>query len=142
MREYTEFADGALVFPYKGKKYAAPEIGIKLGLRLNGITNNGEEQDLDSVELFKLVLGPVWDEMIADGVPLTFATRAGATMLADFQFGRAYAEAMWETGGDPKAMTEYMKARGNRATRRSKSTGGATKTPSPASTKATTSRSS
>lgn len=129
LREFTEFADGPLVFPYKGKKYVAPEISIPLAMRLNGITNGGQEQELPVTELWPLLLGPVWDEMIADNVPLALANRAGATMLADFQYGREYAEAMWETGADPKAMTEYMKARGNRATRRSKSTGGATKTP-------------
>lgn len=140
LKDFTDFADGPLVFPIRGKKYTAPEISIELGMRLNGITNHGDEADMESVELFKLMLGPVWDEMVSDGVPMTAAIRAGATMLADFQYGREYATAMWETGADPKAMAEYMKARGNRATRRSNSTGGATKTRSRASTKATTSR--
>ena len=120
LREFTEFSDGPLVFPYKGAKYVAPEISVELGLRLNGITNHGQETELESVELFKLVLGDVWDQMAEDGVPLAFATRAGMTMVADFQYGRLYAEATWETGADPKAMTEFMAARGNRASRRSK----------------------
>lgn len=139
LKEFSEFAEGPLVFPYKGKKYTAPDIDIPTGLRLNGITNHGAESELESVELFQLVLGPVWDEMAADGVPLAFATRAGMTVIADFQYGRLYAEATWETGADPKAMAEFMKARGNRATRRSKSTGKGTATPSPASTSTTTS---
>lgn len=139
MREFTEFADGPLSFPYRGKTYTPPEISIPMGIRLNGITNNGEEADLESIELFKDILGPAYDEMVADGVPLQFMLRAGATVLADFQFGREYAQAMWETGGDPKAAAEWMKARGNRATRRSKSTDGARRTLSRASTRGTTS---
>lgn len=129
MREYTEFADGPLIFPYKGRTYTAPEVGIAFGMRLNGITNEGAEADLNIKDLLPDLLGEAWTQMVADDVPLTFAIRAGATVLADFQYGRSYAEAMWETGADPKAMAEWTKARGNRATRRSKSTGGVRKTP-------------
>lgn len=129
MREFTEFYDGGLVFPYGGKEYAAPEITIEMGMRLNGITNEGQESGLSSVELVKDLLGPVYDEMVADRVPLAFLNRVFAAIVADFQYGREYANVLWETGGDPKAMAEYMKAKGNRASRRLKSTGGARKTP-------------
>jgi hypothetical protein len=128
LREFTEFADGPLRFPYKGKVYEAPEVGIKLGMRLNGITNEGAEADLNIKDLLPDLLGDAWLQMVEDDVPLDLAIRAGATVLADFQFGRTYAEAMWETGADPKAMAEWTKARGNRASRRSKSTDGARKT--------------
>jgi len=140
LREFTEFAAGPLQFPYQGKVYTAPEVGIELGLRLNGITNLGQEAELPFPDLWPDLFGPAYDEMRADGVPVAFVTRAAATVIADFQYGREYATAMWETGADPKAMAEYMKSKGNRATRRSRSTGGASKTPSPASSKATTSR--
>lgn len=139
LREFTDFADGPLRFPYKGKVYEPPEVSVPLGMRLNGITNNGEEADRPITELWPDLFGPTYDEMLEDGVPLAFVNRAAATILADFQYGREYATAMWETGADPKAMAEWLKAKGNRATRRSRSTDGATKTPSRASSKATTS---
>lgn len=140
LREFSEFADGPLIFPYKDKTYEAPEVGIALGMRLNGITNEGAEADLNIKDLLPDLLGDAWTQMVADDVPISFAIRAGATVLADFQYSREYALVMWETGADPKAVAEYTRRNGNRATRRSKSTGGATETPSPASTKATTSR--
>lgn len=120
LREFTDFADGPLVFPYKGKRYEAPEITITMGIRLNAITNDGAEADLNIKDLLPDLLGPAWDEMIADGVPLAVATRAGVSILADFQYGREYAALMWETGGDPHEMAERIKAKGNRATRRAK----------------------
>ncbi|KQR97696.1 hypothetical protein ASF93_13285 [Microbacterium sp. Leaf347] len=141
LREFTDFADGPLAFPYKGKVYTAPAIGIDLGIRLSGILNKGEDADRSFEEMWPDLFGQeLLDEMRADGVPILFVTRAAATILADFEYGREYATAMWETGADPKAMVEYLKSKGNRATRRSRSTGGASKTPSPASSKATTSR--
>ena len=129
LREFTEFADGPLAFPYQGKVYTAPEVNIPLGLRLSGITNNGDEADLPITDLWPDLFGDTYAEMVADNVPLAFINRAAATIIADFQYGREYATAMWETGADPKAMAEWLKAKGNRATRRSRSTGGATKTP-------------
>ena len=129
LREYTEFAEGPLEFPIRGKVYTAPEVGIELGLRLNGIATGETEQDLPAVELYKLLLGPVWDEMISDGVPLNAAMRAGMVAMNDFQYGREYAAATWEAGLDPKAAAELMASQqGNRASRRSRSTGAARKT--------------
>ncbi|MDQ0894424.1 DUF7426 family protein [Agromyces ramosus] len=130
LREYNEFADGPLEFPIGGKVYTAPEVSIPLGLRLNNIATGEAEQDLPAVELYKLLLGPVWDEMIADGVPLNAAMRAGMVAMNDFQYGREYAVATWEAGLNPKAAAELMASQhGNRASRRSKSTAAARKTP-------------
>lgn len=130
LREFTDFAAGPLIFPYKGRTYTAPEVSIAMGLRLNGILNEGESPDLSTAELWPELLGSMWDEMVADGVPMVFASRVAATVMADFQFGREYATVMWETGGDPKALAEYMRRKSapNRASRRSNSTGGARKT--------------
>ncbi|WP_350347262.1 hypothetical protein ABIQ69_11535 [Agromyces sp. G08B096] len=126
LREYTEFSDGPLQFPIRGKVYTAPEIDIPTGMRLNGIVEGTADQDMNSVELGQLILGPVWDEMIADGVPLAAATRAVSVAMADFLYGREYAQAYWETGNDPKALEKRLAP--NRASRRSTSTGGARKT--------------
>lgn len=129
LKEYDEFSQGPLIFPIRGKKYAAPEISIELGFRLSGITTGQSDQDMPSLDMYKLLLGPVWDEMEADGVPLDAASRAALTTLNDFLYGRDYAIAFWETGLDPKATAALMSKQGNRAQRRSKRTATATKTP-------------
>lgn len=140
LREFTEFSDGPLVFPIRGKRYVAPEVDIPTGLRLSGITTGAAEQDLPAADLYKLILGPVWDEMIADGVPLDAAMRAGLVAVNDFMYGREYAVASWEAGLDPKAATELLaRTQGNRASRRSNRTGAAKRTPSPARTSGTSS---
>jgi hypothetical protein len=146
LREFTEFAKKPLVFPFRGKKYVQPDLTIEAGLYLGGVVTGADRsaRNMKGADLWKLVCGPLWDQMIADGVPLAFATRVGLTLLADHQYGRDYAEATWEAGTDPKLLAAYMDkktaAQGNRASRRSSSTAGATKTPPQVSTKATTSR--
>ena len=149
LSDYSAFAEPPLSFPINGKRYTVPPLGIEAGLVLQGVIAGTDKTfaKKNAVDLWKLVLGSLWDEMVADGVPLDAATRAGVAALADHQYGRVIAEAAWEAGEDPNRLAAYMdkkaaeqKAAGNRATRRSKSTGTATKTPSRASTKATTSR--
>jgi hypothetical protein len=143
---YETFAEKPLAFPINGKTYTLPPVGIEAGIEFAGIMSgkNKAWAKKEGVELFKLVLGPMWDQMIADGVPLDAATRVAMTAIADHQYGRDIAIIAWETGADPKALEPYLTARAaettNRATRRSPSTAGATKTPSPARSKATTSR--
>lgn len=145
LTDYNEFAEAPLEFPINGKKYVLPAIGIEDGLTLAGIITgkNKSASKMEAVELYKLLLGPLWDEMIADGVPLDAASRVGLTALADRQYGRQVAEITWETAADPKALQPYLarlNSQGNRAQRRSNSTAGAKKTPRPASTRGTTSR--
>lgn len=145
LRSYEEFAEQPLRFPIGGKVYELPPIGIEAGLELAGAIDGSNKAfaKKKGVELWKLLLGPLWDQMVADGVPLEAATRAGMTALADHQYGRALAEATWVAGADPNLVAAYMTEnaanQGNRASRRSNSSGGAKKTPSRASTKATTS---
>lgn len=143
--DYSTFAEKPLTFPYQGKKYVLPELTIEAGLELAGVfTNKARAAKMQGVELWKLLLGPLWQQMIDDGVPLNFATRCGLTALADHQYGRARAKAAWVMGADPKRIAAYMndqaKATGNRASRRSKSTAAATETPIRARTSGTNSR--
>jgi hypothetical protein len=140
---YESFANGPLVFPIGGKNYTLKPVTIPNGRILAGLIN-GTDKKLSAApaeELWKLVLGDLWDEFIEDGVPLHAATRAGLTALAEHQYGRPSAEAAWEAGADPKALKEYIESRmpTNRVQRLSSSTAGAKKTPSPVSTKTTTS---
>lgn len=130
---YEEFAKEPLVFPIGGKNYTLKPVDIPTGHKLLGLIN-GKDKDFakaPSEELWKLLLGDLWEEFEKDGVPQEAAVRAGLTALADWQYDRETAEAAWEAGADPKALQAYMQAKAataNRATRRSTSTGAAKKT--------------
>jgi len=145
LRDYSAFAEKPLSFPINGKNYTLLPLSIDAGIELAGIVSGKDKafRKREGVELWKLLLGPLWDEMVTDGVPLDAATRAGLTALAEYQYGRDVAEATWEAGADPNRLAAYMTqkaaAQGNRASRRSNSSGGAKKTPPQASTKATSS---
>lgn len=143
LKAYESFAEKPLEFPIGGKVYALPPLGIEAGLRLATVVAGEDEasKELKGEALWKLLLGPLWDEMIADDVPLAAATRAGLAALADYQYGRAMAEAAWEAGADPKALEAYItkKVAPNRASRRSRSTVKAPTTSSPAVSSGTSS---
>jgi hypothetical protein len=140
LSEYQTFATPPLAFPINGKTYTLKPLSIEAGLRLAGAIEDGDAEldDLKGESLWRLLLGDTWDEMRTDGVPLEAATRAGLTALADHQQGRAFAEVIWETGADPKALERYLKAKApNRAARRSPGTAKASTTKRPASTSTT-----
>lgn len=145
LTDYNKFAEGPLQFPFNGKTYTVPDVSIPEGIRLAGLIDGSDKdaKKMKGADLWQLLLGKAWDEMVADGVPLDFATRAGLTVLADRQYGRDTAVLTWETGADPKAIQPYLELQaaknGNRAQRRSSSTGGAKKTQPRASTKVTSS---
>ena len=141
LRDYSAFAVEPLTFPINGKKYTVPPLSIPAGMQLAGIVSGTDKafQKKEGVELWKLLLGPLWDQMIDDGVPIEAATRAGLTVLADHQYGREIAEATWEAGADPNLLAAYMtnKAARNRASRRSTTSATGRKTPTRASTRVT-----
>lgn len=138
---YESFANKNLIFPIGGKNYELKPVTIPNGITLQKIIS-GSDKKLSSQpgeELWKLVLGDLWDEFVEDGVPVEAAVRAGLTALAEYQYDRDMAEATWEAGADPKALQDYLETKlpTNRAQRRSTSTGAAKKTPSRASTTGT-----
>jgi hypothetical protein len=140
---YESFANENLVFPIGGKNYELKPVSIPNGIILQGLIA-GKDEDLAEAptsELWKLVLGDLYEEFIKDGVSAAALARAGLAAIAEYQYGRQTAIAAWEAGADPKALADYMERKfpTNRASRRSTSTGGAKKTPSRASTKGTTS---
>lgn len=138
--DYDTFSAGPLEFPYRGKTYTVTLPDFDTGATLTRITS-GEDTEFRAKpvqEIWKLLLGPTWDEMVTDRVPFTFIARCGLTALTDFQYGRDLAKAAWKAGGDPKALQAYLPTEpepsGNRATKRaaskrSPSTGGANETP-------------
>lgn len=110
LKAYEEFAVEPLQFPIGGKVYTLPELPISVGLKLSGAIAGKDEEfaQATGTDLWKLVLGPLWDDMLADNVPTAAITRAGLTALADYQYGRERAEMVWETGADPKAIRKYL----------------------------------
>jgi hypothetical protein len=143
LEAYESFAEEPLAFPIGTKTYTHTAVTIEAGIRLNAILTGTADDSatLTEIDLWKLTLGPLWDQMIADGVPLHAATRAGLTALTDFQYGRVVAEAAWVAGANPKALEAYMKTPSpNRASRRSPSTAKVTTTKPRAVSTGTTSR--
>lgn len=152
-KEYREVAaHNPLILRCDGKDYIIPELSVDSGIRVLEISETERQRRLGNVdatapsieghEWLRLVLGTAYDEMVADGVPVGFATRAAQVAYADYLGNRETAEIIWEAGDDPKALEEVMKSLTNRATRRaapkrSNSTGAAKKTPSRASTSGT-----
>lgn len=121
-KQYEEVAD-PLSFPLGDKSYTV-EVGLAAGIRLKKIMEQQAADEtvdpLTDEEFNRLVLGPTYDQMLKDDVPLAFVARVVLTVLADFQRGREVAEVMWETQANPKALEAYVKARTNRAQRRTK----------------------
>lgn len=141
-KDYDEVVE-PLAFPIRGKVYTAPPVPAKFGIALVRAIA-GDEDALgelagDSRSLYAALLGPAYDEMIADDVPLDALSRAGFAALVDWQAGRDAAVRVWESGIDPEARAALMAAL-RRGLTPSTGTGSARKTPSRASTKRTTSR--
>jgi hypothetical protein len=125
-KDFSELVE-PLVLPINGKQYTIPPVSMVDGIRFNTAADpnaaEGTEVILDP-EFFEMFLGDTYRQMLADGVPGIAITRAAMTALADFQRGRTVAEVMWETGADPKALSEYLTANlPNRAARRQGSKG-------------------
>lgn len=142
-----EFFTGPLKLPIRGKTYTVPEVDIDLGLALTGILTGGKSEfDDKPVEyLYQRLIGPLWDELKADGVPGDIIIRVSETALADFSEGRDIARLVWRYGVSPealaaaKAATQQTTKTATRSTR-SRSSAAAAKTPTPAPTSGTKSR--
>lgn len=126
--DYTEFIE-PLVLPIRGKGYTVPPMSLETGLRLKPFLEGKIPEGITDDEVAHLTLGTAYDEMVADSVPAEAVQRAMLVALAEFQSGRAAAEILWRTGGDPKAVQAEVRKVTNRAQRRSKSTGAANTTP-------------
>lgn len=132
--DITEFLE-PLALPIAGKTYTIPPVPYDVGLRLTA----GDAESIDAMspdEFRRTFLGAALDQMAADNVPLVYVARAALTALADFQGGRTVAEAMWASGGSPKALEAWAEQqrraqpqdRKPPASKRSRSTAGATST--------------
>jgi hypothetical protein len=156
-KDLDEFFDGCLDLTIGGKVYRVDppdgELGLWLERMLAAGFNARAAQSDDEVEeqarrlgmppgdpnmsFPQRMLGAAYDQMIADEVAWPKIKIAGTTAFLAATVGEDAAVAYWTSGGRPG------KAPSNRAERRktSKSTGAAKKTPRPASTSGTSSRS-
>jgi hypothetical protein len=104
LEPYEDVAKEPLAFPINGKTYTPPPISAKGGIYLmRALAGDPEVAEQPSQSLWQVLLGPVYDEMVADDVPLDALGRAGFAMLVDFQNDREAAERVWRSGIDPEA---------------------------------------
>lgn len=105
LKAYEEVVGEPLAFPINGKIYTPPPISAKAGIYLvRALAGDPGVSNEPSQSMWKVLLGPVYDEMIADNVPMDALARAGFAMLVDWQNNdRAAAERVWESGIDPEA---------------------------------------
>lgn len=118
LKAFTEYTQGPLEVQYEpdGKVYRIPPITIEAAAIVHAMAADpdapvpGLDPD-DDYAMQRLVLGPLWDQMIAEKVPAFFASRVYLAALADFQGGREYAERIFMEGPDPKALEEFLQSR-------------------------------
>lgn len=131
----------------KIKRYRIESPSALDGLQLERITNvavqlasGGENVNTEMLDddqerdLYKMLLGPVFDEMLADGVKWVWLRHASLTCLMWVSSGLETAEKFWGAAGDPERMAP------NREARRSKQRAGSaaeTSTPRRGSTSGT-----
>jgi hypothetical protein len=139
VKSWEDVAPEPLTFPIGGKNYTIPELDYRAMLTLQKIRagESTEYDDAPAEVTWRLVMGTAWDEMTADNVPGEAIGRAGLATLAYFEQGPDVAEAIWESGVDPKALAAAILSRN--APTRPTSTDEASETPSPASSSGTSS---
>ncbi|MFJ6052302.1 hypothetical protein [Streptomyces sp. NPDC092307] len=140
-----ELLDESIELPVGGRLYTVPAPSAEIGLRTQALIHaaavaadggRADEQVLgDAAErnLYRDVLGPAHDEMIADGVMWPTLKHAAITAMVWIAQDKAAAERYWAAAGDPSRLAP------NRAARRSQS-GAASSTPSRGSTSGTSTR--
>lgn len=137
-----------LRLPIGGRTYTLPPISAELGPRVQALIDYGIDiamgnetdadeagQVLDDVaerDLYKEVLGQVYDAMQADGVPWAALKHAAMTSIIDATRDREEAELYWERLGKPEPAKTPVKQPADRKATASRT--------SKASTAGTTSR--
>jgi len=106
-----------LRLPINGRVYLLPPISAELGPRVQAIIDFGIDiavgaadaddagevlNDVAERDLYKEVLGAVYDAMQADGVPWAALKHAAMTSIIDATRDREEAEAYWARLGKPE----------------------------------------
>ena len=117
-KDLADFFDPTLPLLIGGKTYTVPSPSAATGLfvqQVMGVAANvqaGNEVDdqslasltLDDAQeknLYKRLLGPVYDEFVADELSWEHIKHAGTTCMIWVAQDRDAAEAFWNTGGQP-----------------------------------------
>ncbi|GAA4684501.1 DUF7426 family protein [Streptomyces youssoufiensis] len=119
-----ELFDDALELPIQGKTYRIPSPPAEDGLKVQQITTlasrlvaGGEAVDTtllddeEEVDLLRLCLGPVYDELCAAGVSWSWVRHAGLTAMFWIVSDIDTAQRYWETAGDPSRAAPNREAR-------------------------------
>ncbi len=106
-RDITEIL-GPIALPIRGKVYTLPTLTVAQGLQLRAVLDPDDDETLEDEAFYALLLGDALESMRADGVGPDVIARAAFVALADWQSGRPAAEILWETGVDPKVLTDYV----------------------------------
>lgn len=125
LKQLGSFLDPVLAVTFRGKTYQIPAVNAETGLRLQKLVSAGVRTALDdkldpaTIELvsdaeelgfYETVLGPVYDELLADGASFPALKFIGQTALLWHAQDYAMAAEFWSAEG--KAPTP------NRAQRR------------------------
>ena len=117
-KDLADFFDPTLPLLIGGKTYTVPSPSAATGLfvqQVMGVAadvqagNEVDDQSLQSLtlddaeekNLYKRLLGPVYDEFVADGLSWEHIKHAGITCIVWVMQDRDSAEAFWNTGGKP-----------------------------------------
>lgn len=126
--ELDEFLDDSITLPIGGRDYVIPSVPGKDGLwaqrlleevdraKKAGDADAGKLDDGDERMLYQRMLGPVFDEMLADDVKWQRISHAAMTVFFWTTSSRETAVKYWKAGGSP----ERLRSAGspNRASRR------------------------
>jgi len=138
-----DIADFLDLDPYpitiKGKTYEVPQPDWPTTILVADIMA-GKKTHLTGkpiIELYKTVMGPVWDEMLADKVPQAGMAHAGGVVVAFVTQGRQIADLVLRGDVSPEALAA---AKAANQTKKTPTTAVAPKTRSRASTSGTSTR--
>jgi hypothetical protein len=142
-----------LVLTVDAKEYPIQPLDYRLGLSLKAVAEGDSKEitdDSTDEDMFKLVMGEAWQQMLDDGCPFAAMFRAGMASVQyqiallngiDSEAAAGIGERVWESGIDPEMLAAMVSAANpSKDSKPSTPTGSARKTPSRASTKTTTSR--
>lgn len=119
-KDYDQVADG-LKLPVRGTVYDVPEMTVSAGIRVrrwaDAVRSGDDHEPMTDETLGRLVLGTVYDQMVADDVPQGALRRAVQTALTDALYGREAAQRAW-AGDTPKAPAPASNPTRARSTRR------------------------
>lgn len=137
--DFESFDEPSIRLPYKGTEYELRPVDAQFALWIESAAAGAKTplKDMSDEDQLRRLIGPSYDDMLADGVSAKFFARAQQVAMTELKAGRKAAEMVWRTGVDPELIAAAVAAA---QAEESNSTGEDGKTPTPASTSGTTSR--